>query len=398
MINEDLWPSSFRGVPFYVQKEEPKGGRRIAVHEFPMRDDPFLEDMGASKREISLSAYVVSESVIGEALALEAALQAAGPGLLVLPTSGPVLVRILSWSRALEKDSLGYIAFDVSAVAEGAGSALISLGALANGIFSAGGSLIAAASLLFSGLRLSGLPGDVTILVQDECDGLIAGLEAIRASEAIAPATSASLRDALSDLYADVPTLITRSAADATFVARLGEVARDLSAAMAPARAVAAFAALADADVPSVSTAAVTPARAAREGNARLVARVQRLVALVAYADALAATTFASRPDGVTARADASGRFALALEDCTTGADADSALAIADLRGQVTAWLSRLIADLRPVRQITANAAMPALWWAQRLYGDALRADELVARNRVRHAGFMPQRFEALAS
>jgi len=33
---------------------------------------------------------------------------------------------------------------------------------------------------------------------------------------------------------------------------------------------------------------------------------------------------------------------------------------------------------------------MPAIVLAYRLYGDAERADEIVARNRVRHPGFVP--------
>ena len=40
---------------------------------------------------------------------------------------------------------------------------------------------------------------------------------------------------------------------------------------------------------------------------------------------------------------------------------------------------------------------MPSLWWANRLYGDAKRADEIVERNGVKHASFMPPEFEALA-
>ena len=41
---------------------------------------------------------------------------------------------------------------------------------------------------------------------------------------------------------------------------------------------------------------------------------------------------------------------------------------------------------------------MPSLYWAWRLYGDPLRAADLVARNAVRHPSFMPETFVALAS
>jgi prophage DNA circulation protein len=67
------------------------------------------------------------------------------------------------------------------------------------------------------------------------------------------------------------------------------------------------------------------------------------------------------------------------------------------LRDAVIEYLSRTILDLAPVVTVTANAVMPSLYWAWRLYGDPSRADDLVARNRVVHPSFMPAEFEALA-
>ncbi|GGC90280.1 hypothetical protein [Chelatococcus reniformis] len=43
-------------------------------------------------------------------------------------------------------------------------------------------------------------------------------------------------------------------------------------------------------------------------------------------------------------------------------------------------------------------ATRPALWLANRLYGDGSRADELIAENRVIHPAFMPMRGRALSA
>jgi len=72
-------------------------------------------------------------------------------------------------------------------------------------------------------------------------------------------------------------------------------------------------------------------------------------------------------------------------------------VALDELRGRVAEHLSRLVTDLAPVLIVGAAQSMPSLWWANRLYGDAFRAAELVRRNRVKHASFMPVEFEALA-
>jgi prophage DNA circulation protein len=42
----NLQPASWRGVPFAVEVDTYRGGRRIALHEYPYRDDPWLEDTG----------------------------------------------------------------------------------------------------------------------------------------------------------------------------------------------------------------------------------------------------------------------------------------------------------------------------------------------------------------
>jgi len=392
-----LWPASFRGVPFHVEREGHGGGRRIVVHEFPMRDTPFLEDLGECKREFPVTAYVASDSTLAQASALEKVLRAAGAGTLVLPGRGPVTARVKNFERRLERDSLGYIGFDVHFLAEGAASAFIGVTALASAVHAAGDLLAQVAGGLVSRLRLAGLPGGVTLAAQDRAETAVAAIEAMRVSETLDPAASATLRDTLGALYGDVPALIARdSGGDVDFGDRLVTAARDLAGAMDPPRAVAVFGQALDGMDLAPVPAGLTPIAAAQADNARLLDRVARAGWLAAYADALALADFASRAEGVTARADAATRFGTVLAECLDGSDIEIASATDALRGRVVEYLSSAIADLRPVVTVTSTASMPALWWAQRLYGSADAALDLVNRNSVHHAGFMPLRFEAL--
>ena len=65
-----LWPASYKGVPFQVDSDSEKGGRRKAVHQFPGRDDYFIEDLGGDKREFSVTAYLASDTADIDAAAL----------------------------------------------------------------------------------------------------------------------------------------------------------------------------------------------------------------------------------------------------------------------------------------------------------------------------------------
>ncbi|KJS76766.1 MAG: hypothetical protein JL55_17690 [Pseudomonas sp. BICA1-14] len=64
--------------------------------------------------------------------------------------------------------------------------------------------------------------------------------------------------------------------------------------------------------------------------------------------------------------------------------------ALAGLTTALVTDLNRRSASLAPLTRFTPGATMPALVIAHRLYGDASRAGEIVARNRVAHPGFVP--------
>src|SRR5581483_10553408 len=119
-----LWPASFKGFPFFLDSDEEEGGRSLKVHEFPHRDDPFVEDLGQAPRIFKGSAYISGDLADIEALAFSELLASPGSGILMLPSRGPVQVRCKTFARKNEKDKLGYIAYSVEFVREGAPLAL----------------------------------------------------------------------------------------------------------------------------------------------------------------------------------------------------------------------------------------------------------------------------------
>ena len=78
-------PGSFRGVPFRVDTDELSGGRKAVIHEYPLRNEQFVEDLGRRGRSFRVDAYVIGDDYIEQRDRLISALEKEGVGELVLP-------------------------------------------------------------------------------------------------------------------------------------------------------------------------------------------------------------------------------------------------------------------------------------------------------------------------
>lgn len=90
--------ASFKGVPFKALDNGSEHGRRGAEGEFPFGEQTAYADLGRKIRRYSISGRYESNNHIAEATALIAACESPGPGLLVHPTRGAVLVACTSLS------------------------------------------------------------------------------------------------------------------------------------------------------------------------------------------------------------------------------------------------------------------------------------------------------------
>jgi prophage DNA circulation protein len=90
--------AKFRTAEFYVPSAENRGGRRGVVHEFPKRDEPYVEDMGKKAKSFEIEAYVLGEDYFTARNALVEALDAPGVGKLVHPYLGTLDVFCTNYS------------------------------------------------------------------------------------------------------------------------------------------------------------------------------------------------------------------------------------------------------------------------------------------------------------
>jgi len=392
-----LWPASYKGVPFYVEHDGERGGRRLAVHQFPRRDDPFLEDLGRSAKSFEITAYLVGDASDSDASALSSVFDAEGAGLLVLPTHGPIMVRNGPFERSRSKDRLGYIAFTGTFFREGAASSLASVDYLAQLVFDAVDALALAAQGPVAALDIVGAPEWVVAAGVAGVQDIVATLEVMRDARGVDPALAPALALSLSSVYAVIPTSLTRLAVDPTFVADLFSVSRDLAAAMDPSVAAGSFTSNIDAFPVSVAAAGVSVNSARAAANSIVVNQLGRLALIAGLIDSLMRQTFGDRQAATAARSSAFGLLEAELEVASSLRASDLFSAIGDMRAALARYFATTIADLRPVVVVTAPRMLPAVWHAWRLYADPTRAQELIDRNRAPHPAFLSERFEALA-
>lgn len=93
---QELREASFRGVPFFIKQADTKLGRRTQIHEYPLRDKPFVEDLGRMARSFSLDGFVVGDRYLDDWRRLQAAFEKEGPGELIHPHFGRLIVNVTS--------------------------------------------------------------------------------------------------------------------------------------------------------------------------------------------------------------------------------------------------------------------------------------------------------------
>lgn len=412
---KSLFPASYKGVPFFVEVDQEDGSRRIVEHEFPMRDFPYNEDLGEGVRHYEITGYVASDSSDADAASVIAICATRGPGALVLPSQGPVIVRCLDFKRSRNKDKHGYEALTLKFTREGAAGALISIASLANTIFVTAEATALASALSFALATVTGgQPGYVVEAAVDGVQNSASALEAIRTSAPIDPAVSTAQQVEIQAIFdaassvADQPvagagTFVTTAGQStgspaADLAARITASARALGKAMGPTNAMAQFEMLLaeNQGVPSPPLY-VTSGTVQEAANLAAASQALRMAALITYSEAVARATLSDRPSAITLRANVAEYYESELL-VVNAQNVDLVRAIMAARDSVINYLSQAVISLAPVVTVEANLSMPSLFWGWRLYQDPTRSTELAARNRLPHPSFFPLEFEALAN
>ena len=376
--------ASFRGVGFFVESAERSGGRRAVVHEFPLRDDPFVEDLGRRARSFRVDGYVIGDDYLAQRDALLAALEdESGPGELVHPYHG-VRRAVCTGVSVRESRTDGGMATFAIEFAEAPAQAVAPTEVVDSAeqvAASADLAITATNAELVEQYDAEGLPSFALASAET---ALTAASDAVAAK--LAPIVSvtqelAELTGRVALLTAQASSLVRQPASVLgeflTTIAGLAETAAAAPGAVMDALVDAYFADLGP-------TVIATTASRARElaNQTALVGALRRVIAIEA-ARLAPLVPYASIDEATEAR----DQVAEMLEEQAATAGDTAYPALVDLRSQVLRAVPGGQAFARIVT-VSRKVPIPSLLLAHQLYGSVDLEADIIARNKIRHPGF----------
>ncbi|MBA3027437.1 MAG: hypothetical protein FP816_01290 [Desulfobacteraceae bacterium] len=374
---------SFRGVPFlYVDSDEDLGRRKL-VHEYPYRDLPYVEDLGRKSKNFSMEILVAGPDYMAWRNRLMDALDAPGAGVLVHPTRGQKNVEVLDARGPRESTRDGgtarfYVTFIES------GPALypsFRMSPQAETIRLADGVDSLAAEQLEKRTNMTG-PGFIAL---DAIAKTVDFAETVKRTISRIPelAASSAVMQGLLDLSTGSSSLVY---APIDLYNSIATIFRDIQTAVENPldawNALGNFAGYAGAGdtVPLTTFSRITQAE-----NRTQLDLAFNLASATAGARAASAGVYDSQN-----AADAVKNVILSwLDDLALIADPRLFEALMDFRAGIIADLGNR-PGLPGIKSLTLVEATPTLVLAHRLYRDAGRDADIVARNRIVHPGFVP--------
>lgn len=382
-----LRQASFRGVPFSVDAHEAELGRRVQIHEYPLRDIPLAEDLGRAARRFAVEALLVGVDYDLRRDALVRAAEAPGAGTLVHPNFGELQVQCLR-ARVREGTSEGGMArvslefVEVGAAAwpaEGAGTTAA--------VIAAGDSATSAAQDGFvKRYSVAGKPGFVAEAASKIVGGALTQISSVVGSVRGAADEAAALGRDLQAARADLTTLIYAPASTAqALVGSIKQALRLVATAPRDAWAMARTMFRFGADFGPMS--GTTPSRLAQARNQIELVQLVRVTAAAEASRAVAQMRWATQDEAAEARDE----IVETIDDAALVADDALFEALRALRVAVVRDVAARGADRARLARYTPSVTMPALLVAQLVYADGARAAELLNRNpQVRHPLFAP--------
>ncbi len=384
---DQLRDASFRGAAFQVEASDSAHGRRTALHEYPLRDKPFSEDLGRKSRQINLEAIVIGDNYMGARDALISALEQPGLGRLVHPYFGEMQVSVADYGHVRESTKEGGMARITLAFVESGDviypSSTTDTSTATNNAADAASTT--AVDSFAGGFTISGLPAFASLSALGtitEALGQVRALARFPLGDILGRGILEGLIGALDDgasSMLNAPSTLGQSIFDV--VTALRTTAPDAATAVAPLVALAAFTPAQTLPVPFTST------RVTEAANRAAIVALVRTAAITEAARAIADMDFDSYD-----QAQAVLGTVLAPIDTLLDATTDDTVyaAVNTLRATVARDVATRGANLARIVRYTPPATLPALVIAYGLYEDPERDVDILTRNNIARPGFVP--------
>ena len=434
---------TWKGVPLPTISYSISGqSKQWAQHQYFGATFPYLEDTGGQITVITVECYLAGAALMAESMIISQMIRAGGFGLLVMPTELPRTVALARDNKTLRLDgtiemSLEFVVVDpnqgnklfpmsiLNSVSDLVSSAYDAVDSFAGDFISDIGNLFSLSSFAVSGI-LSGAS-----LVTTGLGGLIGGANLVSGftkgteflsdgSWTVVPLDRSSLTSqpeilssvsngqskrstilsAQSLLLSNATTnkaacdnlapAVTASASQAS-TSTAGELRDSISDYVTAWSA----AILEPADNITASAQAITALSNVNSASEAVAAFTRRLlIANIASQQSSLAITSKTQADALQSQI-----TSLIDNEIDTAMDSgsrDTVNSLRDLRTKVVKDLQTRGGVLPDIMTATFNVNLPSFVLAQKIYGDATRADELLARNPTDNPLFMPTSIECL--
>jgi len=385
-----LRPASFRGVEFEVETNDYSTGRRGPTHEYPGRDKPYFEDLGRATREIRVDGFVVGDDYFAKRDALLGAIETKGAGQLVHPTFGTISVVCLTATVRESVDDGRMARISMSFIE--AGELTFPTGSADGRSNIEAKSALAKIAALDSFQAIYAATGFQEFVTQS-----VIPMGERFAASILGSLSSGPLRDFVSDFVDNLPTLVNSASGLSAQVLTLIEGLRTgvtsnpetiLRGDARPAGLLTTLSDLSvfDSDVPDIPRE--TSGRVQEEANMESFAGLIRKLSMIEAARELAVTEFDSNAAASGAMSDWS---SLVDTELYSPIISDQEYAsMSDLHSATVSDLATRAGGLPSIIYATPQQTTPALVLAYERYDDANRDTDIVARNSIKHPGFVP--------
>ena len=389
-FREQLLPASYDDVPFFVDEDSLFGGKRAQIHEYPERDDHFVEELGVRARHFRITAHLIGDDVFEQRDRLIEALERKGPRTLVLPSRGGIQAICLDITVRDSITGEGRISrLSLTFVKAGKNQFPAATVNTGQAVLDQSDTGIVALSKQFT--NLFKMPVLQPAFVVDAAVLLASVIvKGVDAAIRRADADSDEKDDQLRDNAALDSDLSTRVKTPSTLVSDLTGIYRAYVDLKAPARStledLRTLAVILDAAA-TVTTGTVNRTREAQ--NQAALQALNRRTAIVEMARVATRITLVSSDDATALRDQLDVDLDAQIIAAGDAGEDDVFTELQELRAKTIQDLDTRGARLPSLRTFRVPATLPVLVIASRLYDDPSRDAEIVARNKLRAPGFV---------
>jgi len=365
----------FRDAEFIVTSEDLSFGRRNVLHEYPQRDEPYVEDLGKKARQYTIQISVMGDGWQQARDKLIDAVELPGDGTLLHPKYGSMLVSIIDARMSESSRSHGKATFTLSYVEAEAKPRYPSTtyDTVSEVNKQADKSIADSINDFAKNFDVLGQAQGYVDDLTRELDNILGAVENVTGAATVPIASLIrvpfNMGGAIAGSLSRVHTLLDE-----------------------PGNALNLYKNIFNKEEPAYPSTRTPQGRQAANSKQALVTLTKR-VAICESAKTATTTNFATSNDALRVQQD----LATALEnqieqenivDGSPVAD-EMYFSLTELRAVVIRDLRTRSAQLPKIKQHTPLTTLPALVVAHQVYGDATRESELVTRNNIPHAGFV---------